>query len=314
MVIQSMDTAYVSNSASNAAMAFIRKNLFGIVILAPAALYLIGFLLIILYKVLELSFTFDGPDGTLFPTAIHFIELSKRSEFREAFTRTLWFTLIGTPLELVVGMVAAFLISKEFKGRGLIRSLFVLPLAIPTIVTAITLYIVFDFPGGHVNDLLMGHHAFFPFQIISYPVDWRGSEFFALIVSIFGKVWRDMPISMLIILAGLQAIPEDQYEAAKTLGAGAFQTFLKITLPLLTPAMSTVLVLRSIEVWKEFIFPFILAGSYPLLATLIERAYHEWRNPNEACAISLVLLGLIIFSTVFIFKTLKWLRHRLVRI
>jgi ABC-type sugar transport system permease subunit len=211
-------------------------------------------------------------------------------------------------------MIAAFLVVREFAGRGVIRSVLILPLAIPAIVTAIMLYIMFDFPGGHINDILMGRHSFFPFQLIAEPVNWRGSGFFALIVSIVGKVWRDMPISMLIILAGLQSISKDQYEAAATMGASTFQTFMKITLPLLTPAMATVLVLRSIEVWKEFIFPFILAGSYPLLATLIERAYHEWRDPHEASAIALILLGLIILSTIVIFYVLKWLRKQLVKV
>ncbi|MDY6953785.1 MAG: sugar ABC transporter permease [Thermodesulfobacteriota bacterium] len=292
----------------------IKRHFFGIMILAPAVLYLGGFLLIILFKVVTLALTHSGPQGDLFPTARHFVRLSATPEFQGAFVRTVWFTLIGTPLELIVGIAAAFLVVGEFKGRGVIRSIMILPLAIPSIVTAIMLYIVFDFPGGHVNDLLMGRHAFFPFQLISHPLDWRGSGFFSLTVALFGKVWRDMPISMLIILAGLQAIGKDQYEAAKTLGANAFQTFFRITLPLLTPAISTVLVLRSIEVWKEFIFPFILAGSYPLLATLIDRAYHEWRNPHEACAIALILLILIVMSTVLIFYVLKWLRRRLVKV
>jgi ABC-type sugar transport system permease subunit len=293
---------------------FIKRNLFGIIILAPAVLYLVGFLLIILFKVVGLALTQVSPDGVLFPTAVHFIELSHNAEFKDAFTRTIWFVLVGTPMELIVGMVAAFLVVREFKGRGIIRSSFILPLAIPAIVTAIMLYIIFDFPGGHINDILMGRHGFFPFQLISQPVNWRGSGFFALMVSLAGKVWRDMPISMLIVLAGLQSIGKDQYEAAATMGANAFQTFTKITLPLLTPAMATVLVLRSIEVWKEFIFPFILAGSYPLLATLIERAYHEWRNPHEASAIALILLGLIILSTILIFYVLKWLRKQLVKV
>jgi ABC-type sugar transport system permease subunit len=293
---------------------FIRKNLFGIIILAPAVLYLVGFLLIILFKVIGLALIQASPDGTLFPTAVHFIELSHNPEFQAAFTRTIWFVLVGTPMELIVGLIAAFLVVREFTGRGIIRSIFILPLAIPAIVTAIMLYIMFDFPGGHINDILMGRHGFFPFQLIAEPVNWRGSGFFALMVSLAGKVWRDMPISMLIILAGLQSISKDQYEAAATMGANASQTFMKITLPLLAPAMATVLILRSIEVWKEFIFPFILAGSYPLLATLIERAYHEWRDPHEASAIALILLGLIILSTIVIFYALKWFRKQLVKV
>jgi len=293
---------------------FFKKNLFAILILTPAVIYLVGFLLIILFKVVELSLTHITPKAPLFPSVYNFIELSKNPEFKEAFFRTILFTFIGTPLELLIGMVAAFLLAKEFIARGIIRSLFILPLAIPSIVTAIILYIMFDYPGGHINNILMGNHSFFPFKVISYPINWRGSGFFAILVSIFGKVWRDMPISMLIILAGLQSIEKDQYEAAQTMGAGAMQTFIKITLPLLTPAISTLLILRSIEMWKEFIFPFILAGSYPLLATLIERAYHEWRDPYEASTIALILLVLIIISTILIFYLLKWLKKRLVKI
>jgi len=292
----------------------IRKNLFALLILTPALLYLAGVLLIILFKVTALAMTEVGPEGAIFPSAANFIALAGNPEFKDALIRTIWFTLIGTPLELVIGIAAAFLVVEEFRGRGIIRSVLVLPLAVPAIVTAIILYILFDYPGGHINDIITGRHSFFPFQVLSYPINWRGSGFFALMVSLFGKVWRDMPISMLIILAGLQAINRDQLEAAATLGATALQRFMRITLPLLAPAIATVLVLRSIELWKEFIFPFILAGSYPLLSTLIERAYHEWRNPREASAIALILLLLIILSTVLIFYTLKWLRKRLVRI
>ncbi|MBN2039589.1 MAG: sugar ABC transporter permease [Spirochaetes bacterium] len=214
----------------------------------------------------------------------------------------------------MAGMILAFLIADRFRGIGIVRGIFVLPVAIPAIVTAIILYIMFDFPGGHINDLLTGKHLLFPFHILDEPVNWRGSSFFAIMVSIFGKVWRDMPISMLIILAGLHSIEKEQYEAAATMGANVFQTFYRITLPLLIPAISTVLILRSIEFWKEFIFPFILAGSYPLLSTLIERAYHEWRNPYEASAIALILLIMILIFTAIIFVSLKWIRKRLVRI
>lgn len=295
------------------ALRVLRKNLFLIVVLTPAVLYLVGFLVIILFKVTVLALTHMSPAGLLFPAVDNFVDLARSTEFGEAFVRSVWFVLVGTPLELIAGLTAALLVVREFRGRGLVRSLFVLPLAIPAIVTAIVLYIIFDFPGGHVNDLLLGRHEWFP-QIISQPMNWRGSGFFAVLVSVCGKVWRDMPISMLIILAGLQAITRDQYEAAATMGAGPVTTFMKITLPLLTPAMATVLILRSIELWKEFIFPFILAGSYPLLATLIERAYHEWRDPHEASAIALVLLIMIIVSTLLIFHSLRWVRRQLVKV
>jgi len=75
-----------------------------------------------------------------------------------------------------------------------------------------------------------------------------------------------------------------------------------------------VLVLRSIEVWKEFIFPFVLAGRYPLLGTLIESLYHSWQNPGQASVVALVLLVCVIFSTLFLFYALRLLRRLMVRI
>lgn len=298
----------------NSLIVNIRKNSFGILILTPALLYLLAFLVIILYQIIILSLTYVAPNlSETFPTVKNFLDLANSKEFIGAFKRTIVFTLVGTPLELLAGMIAAGLIFREFRGRGIIRSLFTLPLAIPGIVTAIILFILFDFPFGHINDLLLGRHAFFP-KIISTPIPWRSSATFSLGVAMFGKVWRDMPISMLIILSGLQSITRDQYEAAKTMGAGALQQFKYITLPLLIPAISTVLVLRSIEMWKEFIFPFILAGSYPLLGTLIERAYHEWNSATEAATIGLILLFCIIIFTTFLFYILSWLRRQLVKI
>src|SRR5690606_18869415 len=123
------------------------------------------------------------------------------------------------------------------------------------------------------------------------------NEYTAIGLSIIGKVWRDTPISMLILLAGLQSIDESQYEAAKTMGANGIKRFLYITIPLLIPAISTVLVLRSIEAWKEFIFPYILAPSYPILGTLIEKYFVQLNNPGMAAAIGLMLIVLIALFT-----------------
>jgi len=292
----------------------IRKNIFGLLILTPALLYLLAFLIIILYQIIVLSITYVAPDlSETYPTVKNFLDLANNEEFIGALKRTIVFTLVGTPLELIAGMIAAGLIFREFKGRGIVRSLFTIPVAIPGIVTAIILFILFDFPFGHINDLLLGRHSFFP-KIISNPIPWRSTALFSLGVAMFGKIWRDMPISMLIILSGLQSISRDQYEAAETMGAGGLQQFKYITLPLLVPAMSSVLVLRSIEMWKEFIFPYILAGSYPLLGTLIERAYHEWNSATEAATIGLILLFCIIIFTTFLFYSLSWLRKQLVKI
>jgi len=200
--------------------------------------------------------------------------------FKTAFVNTLLFVLVGTPLELCTGLMLVLILYRSFRFRNYIRSLFLIPLAIPVLVTAILLLILFDYPGGHINDLLTGKYGCFP-ALLHSPIDWRGSRFAALGISLIGKVWRDMPISMLILLSGINAIDPELFDAAKTMGAGYTQRLRYIILPLLLPACTTVVLLRSIEMWKEFIFPFVLAGRYSLLGTLIESLYNYWDSRRK---------------------------------
>ena len=290
---------------------FWTKHGFAITLLLPAFIYTAFFTIIIVFSLLQLSLTDLTVD--VFPSLANYATILKSADFWGAFTRTLAFVLIGTPLQLVAGLILALIINREFVGRGLVRSVFLLPIAIPSIVTAVIVaFMLFNYPFGHVNDLLLGK-LFFP-QIVAKPINWYTSSTLALGLSLVAKVWRDMPISMLILLAGLQAIGKDQYEAANTMGASPSQQFAFITVPLLVPAISTVLVLRSIEVWKEFIFPFIIAPTFPIIGVLIDYFYHEQRNPAKAAALALVLLGLIAIFTWIVSFLLKKLQEYLVKV
>lgn len=289
-----------------------RRNRFQFWLLAPAVLYLSGFLVIISFYLLTLTFTYTVPLEDEFPSVRNFVDLVD-SGFFPALWRTLWFVLVGTPLQLLAGLAAALLLRRAFAGRTLVSSLALLPFAIPSLVTAVILNVVFDYPFGHVNDLLTGRFDWLP-ALLAEPVNWKSDAPSALGVALLGNVWRNMPISMLILLSGLLSINEDLYEAAETMGAGARQQFAYITLPLLTPAISTVLVLRSIELWKEFIFPFIVAPAFPTLGVLIEQIYHNQRNAGLAALISLLLVVCIGLSTYLIRSILTRLERRLVRV
>jgi ABC-type sugar transport system permease subunit len=281
----------------------LKDNFLILIILIPALFYLFAFLVLVLSYLFSQSFSSGLPILTMW----------KDPEFNKALLRTLWFVGLGTPLQLLAGLILALLVYKSFTGVGIIRSIYMLPIAIPALVTAITLNILFSYPFGHINDLLLGRHIFFP-QLIETPINWGGSEFLSLILALLGKVWRDMPISMLIILAGLQAIEKEEYEAAQTLGASGWQQFKYITLPLLTPAIMTVLILRSIECWKEFIFPFVIAPSYPILGVLIERLYHAEQNPQAGAAVALSLVILIALTAAFFSYGANFIRKRLIRV
>jgi ABC-type sugar transport system permease subunit len=263
--------------------------------LIPAAIYLFGFLLIVLVYLVGLSFSANDHGVLIFPTLQVFKAVFAMGEFREALVNTLGFVVIGTPLELMVGLALALLLYQPFRNRGIVRSIFIIPIAVPALVTATLLFILFDFPGGHFNDLLMGKYAFFP-AIIDVPLNWRGSKFLSLGISMIGKVWRDTPISMLILLAGLSAIDPELLDAAKTMGANFRQRLQRVIIPLILPSISAVVLLRSIEMWKEFIFPFVLAGRYHLLGTLIESLYNDWGSSNEAAVVALILVLCIVIS------------------
>src|SRR5436190_1074535 len=121
-----------------------------------------------------------------------------------------------------------------FKGQGLLRTVVLVPWAVLTVVTAIMWRTIFESPQGFVN------------QILGTDTVWLGKEPQALIVIIIADVWKTAPFMALLILAGLQVIPGDIYEAAKVDGATAWQRFTKITLPLLTPAILVALIFRML--------------------------------------------------------------------
>jgi ABC-type sugar transport system permease subunit len=280
--------------------------------LLPAAVYLVGFLVIVGAYLVGLSLSFEKNGVTVFPTLRTVAAVVSNPEFRRALLDTTLFVIVGTPLELAVGLFLALILYQQFRFRNFVRSLFLVPLAVPALVTATLLFILFDYPGGHVNFLLTGKYAFFP-AILHAPVNWRGSEVFALGISMLGKVWRDMPISMLILLSGLNAIDPELFDAARTMGAGLRTRIWRVVLPLMIPSMSAVILLRSIEMWKEFIFPFILAGKYPLLGTLIESMYNDWGNSNGASAVAAILVLCIVVTTLLFLSIMEFLRRKLVR-
>ena len=159
-----------------------------------------------------------------------------------------------------------------------------------------------------MNHILLGNYSFFP-ALISDPISWRGSHMTALGLSLVGKVWRDMPISMLVILTGLNNIDPELLDAAKTMGASLRQRFIRIIFPLIIPSISVVVLLRSVEMWKEFIFPFVLAGRYRFLGTLIDFYYNDLGNPSNAAVVALVMVVCIVITTLILNKLVDILKH-----
>jgi multiple sugar transport system permease protein len=191
------------------------------------------------------------------------------SEFWEAFRTTFVFTGVSVALELVIGLVMALAMHEAFKGRAVLRTAVLVPWAILTVVTAMTWRTIFEPELGFANTMLSALH------LPGGDVVWLGERGYALSVMIFADVWKTAPFMGLLLLAGLQVIPGEVYEAAKVDGATAWQRFRRVTLPLLTPAILVALIFRTLDALRIFDLPAVLTQGANGTNTLSLHAYQE---------------------------------------
>jgi multiple sugar transport system permease protein len=177
---------------------------------------------------------------------------ANHGEFWGAFKTTFIFTGFSVALELLIGLAMAVAMHQAFRGRGILRATVLVPWAILTVVTAMTWKTIFEPNLGFANTVLRTLH------LPGGHVVWLGQSPYALVVMIFADVWKTAPFMALLLLAGLQVIPEDVYDAAKVDGATAWQRFRRITLPLLAPAILVALIFRTLDALRIFDLPFIL--------------------------------------------------------
>jgi multiple sugar transport system permease protein len=168
------------------------------------------------------------------------------SDWWAALWHTLIFTVSSVSLELVIGLAMALAMHAAFRGQGLLRTTVLVPWAVLTVVTAVMWRTMFVSPYGFVN------------SVLGTDTVWLGSQPQALIIIILADVWKTAPFMALLILAGLQVIPSEVYEAAKVDGASMWQRFTKITLPLLVPAILVALIFRTLDALRIFDLPFVL--------------------------------------------------------
>jgi trehalose/maltose transport system permease protein len=178
------------------------------------------------------------------------------SEWWAALSHTLIFTVSSVTLEFVLGLAMALAMHAAFRGQGVLRTVVLVPWAVLTVVTAIMWQTMFVSPYGFVN------------TVLGTQTVWLGSEPQALIVIILADVWKTTPFMALLILAGLQVIPGEVYEAAEVDGASTWQRFTRITLPLLMPAILVALIFRTLDALRIFDLPFVLTQGQNGTSTL----------------------------------------------
>src|SRR3954467_4333395 len=218
-------------------------------------------------------------------------------KFWDAVKTTFIFTIASVTFETLLGLAMAMAMHSAFRGQGVLRTVVLVPWAILTVVTAITWQTIFEPTLGFANSLL---------GAVGLPNDtvWLGEQPQALIVMIIADVWKTAPFMALLLLAGLQVIPDDIYEAARVDGATAWQRFTKITLPLLKPALLVALIFRTLDALRIFDLPFVLTKGAHGTTTLSLISYETFQTNRilglgSALAV-LTFLIVMIVSFVYI--------------
>jgi multiple sugar transport system permease protein len=198
----------------------------------------------------------------------NYTEAFGSTEFWDAVKNTFVFTGISVTLELAIGLGMAIAMHEAFKGRGLLRTVVLVPWAVLTVVSAITWRTLFE-PNLGLAPVLLGKIG------VGEDIVWLGQEGYAMAVMILADVWKTAPFMALLLLAGLQVIPDDVYDAAKVDGATTWQRFRRITIPLLMPAILVALIFRTLDALRIFDLPYVLTQGANGTTTLSLIAHQE---------------------------------------
>ena len=177
--------------------------------------------------------------------------------FWQSIFNTSIFTFFSVVLELLLGLGVALVLNKSFFGRGVVRTIAIIPWALPTAVMGLAWTWIFNDQYGVVNDILNR------FGIISSNVNWLGTPALAMTALVIADVWKTTPFISIVLLAGLQSISEDLYEAHRMDGASPWQSFWQITLPLLMPQILIALLFRFAQSFGVFDLVQVMTGGGP---------------------------------------------------
>ncbi len=269
----------------------------GWLLFLPSVLVLIGVLGYPAVRTVWLSLHFDRLDepwmGTPWIGLTNYIYELQQADFWAAMSVSAYFTVGSVVAEVLLGLSVALVVNESFRGRGLMRAAMLVPWAIPAVITAQMFGWMYSPGVGAFNALLNDLH------IVNGPLDPLGSDTWAMPAVILADVWKNTPFIALLLLAGLQLISAELYEAARVDGASTWQRFLHITVPLLRGSFVIALLFRTITAFQTFDLPYVLTSGGPGTDTelLSLHAYRElFSNVNFGRGSAMaVILAIICF-------------------
>ena len=280
-----------------------RELLLPYLLVAPALAVLLALSIYPLLYSITISLQQETAAGIVW-TPAHFKRLATDNFFLTAMVHTIVYAIVALTCEFVLGLALALLLNQQIRGRGVFRASLLVPMMLPTVVVGIVWRLLLNPNFGAINGTLK------QLGVNTDSLTWTASPRLAFLAVVAVDVWQWTPFVFLVLLAGLQAIPQEPYEAALIDGSSRWQTFRHVTLPLLKPAILIVLLLRTMDLLRVFDQIFILTEGGPGFATemislYIYRTAFRFFDFGYAAAMSFVLLALTNLVSVVYLKLLQ---------
>ncbi len=273
---------------------------YGYFLITPSMIVVFGIIIIPIITTLVYSFV------NIDPLSSHKGEFAGLSFYRKALTssefwadlgRTLYFTAASTAIETMFGLMIALLLNEDFPGVKFLRSIIIIPWAIPTVVNGSLWKLMLNGEHGVINALLMRMHLIDAYQ------SWLGNPKTAMLCIVIADAWKMTPLAVIFFLAALQGIDLTRYEAAMVDGAGAFRRFTALTLPALRPTIMVIIVMRTVEKFKAFDIFYLMTRGGPANSTktlMYDTYLQAFTNLNysEAATLAYLIVLVVVLMTL----------------
>jgi trehalose/maltose transport system permease protein len=253
--------------------------------------------------------TLAQPDGAAFVGFANYAALLADPEWWRSTANTLLLTALAVTLEACLGLGIALVLAARFPGRALLRAAVLVPWAIPTVVSAKMWGWMLHDLYGVINEMLIA------LGLIAAPIAWTAERDLALFVVVAVDVWKTTPFVALLVLAALEMIPRQLYDAARVDGAGPVVTFWRITLPLIRPALLVAVVFRTLDTLRVFDIVYVLTGTTAdtmTMAIFVRQQLVDFQDVGYGSAAATLVFFIIAVVTA-IYLTVARVRLEVVR-
>jgi multiple sugar transport system permease protein len=233
----------------------------------------------------------------------NYAELSRDPVFHKVVWNSALFTIVSVAVKLLIGLVMALALQRALAARRLVRGILLLPWVVPTVITALAWHWMFDALHGFINVTLQS------LGLMGAPIPWLGQPTTAMLAVITVNIWRGFPFFGVSLLAGLQAVPRDLYEAAAVDGASPLQRFRHVTLPGLRPVILVTTLISTIFTLNDFNIVYVMTRGGPGIATHVLATYtyevgFQALRWGKAVAVSMYLMPLVAVMIVILARHL----------